>query len=314
MAESSLYRWMNFFILPSDGQFHVYYFEMEGAMFYLWFGVIAGVLLAYAAMRIGHQRPSTGFLWLAAAAVLMLFIPVMLEFIKVEPFDELHLLEAMRTVAVPWFAGVGLGIWIYLATIPLRRLLRNLGPRMRGPVSPETQAVRQQYGREVHYKIVNSQRYRYDPEERLLDQKAVHPKDERLVKPSNATAKASKENWLSSTAEPDFNYVRPYGTLLAAMLLHAADELDSAVRDVELLSSTSEGSCPDDLTMRFKRAMLATLQISNTVAYFLSQNIEFADKRKIRRMEGREDCLAQMVDARRAADSNVGGAPIDATT
>jgi hypothetical protein len=288
---------------------------MGGTMIYLWLAVIAGALLAYVAMRAAHERPSAGLWWLAAASVLMFCIPVMFEFIEMGSFDELHLLKAMTTMAIPWFAGVGLGMWIYFTTIQLRRLLRNLVLRMRGQVSAEKQAMRQQYGREVHYKILNSQRHRYDPEERLLNQQAVHPKNEGLVKPSATTAKASTETSLSSTAEPDFNFARPYATLLAAMLLHAADELDSAVRDVELLSNKREGSGPVDLTVRFKRAMLATLQVSNTVAYFLSQNIEFADKRNLmRKTEGREDYLAKMADARRAAESNVDGAPIDATT
>jgi hypothetical protein len=283
-------------------------------MSYLWSGVIAGVLLTYLAMRARRQRAAADFLWFSAAAVLMLFIPFMLEFLQMEALDESNLRKAMWTVQIPWFAGGGLGIWICLSMIPLRRLLRNLRLRTRGRVGPETEAMRQQYGQDVHYKIVHSQRHIFDIEERLLGQSAVHPKNEGLVTPSNLTAKASTEAWLSSTAEPGFNYARPYGTLLAAMLLHAADELDSAVRDIELLS-TREELRPDDLTIRFKRAMLSTLQVSNIVAYFLSQKIEFADNTNlIRKMEGRGDDPAEMADARGAPDSTIDGAPIVATT
>jgi hypothetical protein len=96
-------------------------------MFYLWFGVIAGILLAYSAMRAGYKRPSENALcsWLAAAVELTLFIPIVLEFIKIEFSDGLGLLEAIKTVFIPWFAGVGFGVWIYLTAIPLRRLLRR---------------------------------------------------------------------------------------------------------------------------------------------------------------------------------------------
>jgi hypothetical protein len=283
-------------------------------MSYLWSGVIAGILLAYLALRAGRQRAAADFLWFSAAAVLMLFIPFMLEFLQMEAFDEANLRKAMTTMPMPWFGGVGLGIWICLTALPLRRLLRNLRLRMRRRVRPEKQAMRQQYGRDVHYKIVHSQRHKFDTEERLLGQSAVHPNNERLVTPSSTSATASKEAWLSSTAEPSFNWARLYGTMLAAMLLHAADELDSAVRDIDLLS-TGEGLRPDDLTIRFKRAMLSTLQVSNIVAYFLSQNIEVADKTGlIREMEGRENDLAEMVNARGAADSTIDGPPIVATT
>ncbi len=282
-------------------------------MLYLWLGLIAGVLLAYAAMHVGPRRPSAGFLWLGVVVVLMLFIPAMLEFIKMESFDEPHLYEAIRTMGIPWFTSIGLGIWIYLATIPLQRFLRNLRLRLWGRLGPETQPALPDYSREVHHKILSSQRYEDDAEERLLHREAVHPKNEGTIKPTKTTAKASTEAWLSSTAEPDFNYARPYANLLATMLRHAADELDSAVRDAGPLSNTGRGSGPDDRTARFRRAILATRQVSDTVAYFLSQSIEFAEKRNLmRKMEGREDYLAKMASARRAADSK--GSRIDATT
>jgi hypothetical protein len=266
-------------------------------MFYLWIGAMAGILLTYPAMRAAHHRPSAGswHLWLAGAVALMLLTPVVLDYIKTEFIDGLGLIEAIKTVLIPWFAGVGLGLWIYLVTIPLRRLLRTYRRRMRGRMSRETDSAQNQFGQDAHN--TSSWRRIRDAEDRLRHLNAADPNSKGLVKPCNTTAIGSTDAWLSSMAEPDFNYALPCGTQLAAMLCNAADKLDSAAREVELLRST------DDLKTSFKRAMLATLQASNAVACFLSQNIEFADKRdSIPKMEEREDYVAKMVNARRGTD------------
>jgi hypothetical protein len=64
------------------------------------------------------------------------------------------------------------------------------------------------------------------------------------------------------------------------------------------------GRCPDELTPSFKRAMLGILNASNTVAYVLSQNTEFAEKRNlIREMEWRADYLGKKVNTRCLGDS-----------
>lgn len=525
-------------------------------MFYLWIGIMAGTFLAYLAMRAGSRR-RTRFepwrslrWWLAGVVVLMLLIPVVLEFIKTG-FGSFGWLEAIKTVLLPWFAGIGFGVWIYLTISPLPGLqdagpydaAQDTGPEgaaaavrrelsfipiavamlavtfivsdeqygwlarlqklsfgggglefaprtvtsqqaVSGPsygsgdvigedrvtslvdfmttldqmidrdfqylhelgdtthdnllnqdkdfanrvvvplgkhlgiihaargynnlgilidrslvdairsfvhsgreMKPETRAARQRFGEEVRDKIANSWRFVCDTEERLLDLQAVDPKNEGLVKSCNTAAAASTNAWLSSPGGTAFNYALPYGTLLAAMLLNAADELDSAIRDIDewvadnspapghagqswlvfralnqaaqlLLASDSSnansylafehsrnlvevgerllngtvtsadsklswqaqrarfakaepvdllwelGLCPNDLTASFKRAMLATLQASNTVAYILSQNIEFAEKKNlIREMDWRADYLAKKVNTRCLTDS-----------
>jgi hypothetical protein len=280
-------------------------------MFCFWMGMIAGILLAYIAMHAAHQRQSWRS-WLAGAIVLMVLIPIVLEFIKTKFVDGHNSIEAVKIVFFPWLAGVGFGGWIYLITIPLRRLLRKcrLGVLwMLGRVSLKAQAAPQQFAQDVLCKIANARRQTRDTEERLLDRKAANPTNKGLVKRRNTTAIASTEAWLSPAPEPDFNYALPCGPQLAAMLRNAADKLDATAREIELLSST------DDLKASFKRAMLATLQASNTVACFLSQNIEFADKKNsTRTVEEREDYVAKMVSARRVADLNVDGAPVDVTT
>jgi hypothetical protein len=64
------------------------------------------------------------------------------------------------------------------------------------------------------------------------------------------------------------------------------------------------GSCPSGLTASFKRAMLATLQASNTVAYILTQNIEFAEQKNlIGEMEWRASYLAKNVNTHCLTDS-----------
>ncbi len=211
----------------------------------------------------------------------------------------------------------------------------------------------------------------------LLDLKAVDREKLERAKSCRQT-EASVKSWLwSHGTAASFNYALPYGTLLAAMLLNAADELDSAIKDIDewvagtpvsdddpavdsgkswlvfravnqamllLLASDSSGSdsdlalehatklakigqglldskswqvqstklasaepddrlweigkCPGELTQYFKRAMLATLQASNNVAFILSQNIEYAERQdRIREMAQRADGLTH-VDAR----------------
>jgi hypothetical protein len=102
-------------------------------MFFLWSGVMAGILLAYLVMRYGNRsdvrrgahkslRDSFDALWpslrwrFAAVVALLLIVPVPVEFILTGFFGSFGLLEAFKTVLLPWIAGVGFGIWIY-ATI-----------------------------------------------------------------------------------------------------------------------------------------------------------------------------------------------------
>ena len=102
-------------------------------MFFLWTGVMAGILLAYLVMRyanwsanqnanrtlVSSLQALSGYprWWLAAVVALLLVIPVAMEFVEL---DEWGLLEAFETVLLPWLAGVGFGIWIYLTIGSLR--------------------------------------------------------------------------------------------------------------------------------------------------------------------------------------------------
>jgi ABC-type Fe3+ transport system permease subunit len=114
-------------------------------MFYLWVGVMAGILLAYLAMR-ARSRGETGdlatragrrrqrqlkpwwrsWLWLLGGVVaLLLLIPVIWEFIRTG-FVSFGWVEAIKTILIPWFAGVGFGIWIYLTIGSLPDDVRGL--------------------------------------------------------------------------------------------------------------------------------------------------------------------------------------------
>src|SRR5258708_23610271 len=97
-------------------------------MFFLWTGVMAGILLAYLVIRYGDrsdgspkslrivlQDLSRSARWVLAAVVaLMLIIPVPWQFVETGFLGSFGLLEAFKTVLLPWLAGVGFGIWIYL--------------------------------------------------------------------------------------------------------------------------------------------------------------------------------------------------------
>jgi hypothetical protein len=91
-------------------------------MFYLWLGVMAGILLAYVWMR-GHavrRRPWWRYWrwWLATFAALILLIPVLWDAGRVA-FGSFGVLGAFKAVLLPWAAGIGFGIWIYLTIGPL---------------------------------------------------------------------------------------------------------------------------------------------------------------------------------------------------
>jgi hypothetical protein len=539
-------------------------------MFFLWTGVMAGILLAYLVMRFANRsdlnqkglRGSLQVLWasarwrFAAIVALLLFIPVPWEFIKTGFFGSFGPLEAFKTVLLPWLAGVGFGIWIYLtiASLQARQYLPGgldadqgdaaAANRDRRPRALETRRelsfipiavamltvafmiTDQQYGwlarlqkfsfgggglefapraargpqeavrgpgaeggavigedrvsalvdftanlaaiitrdhgylRELGNRTYNLQRdmefaeqvvvplgqhldifhdahgynnlgllisrdfvdairsfVRYQHgvtpetqqlladkvrgeigalwrkicrrEEDLPDMKVVDPKNTDKIRSCGQTAKAV-DDWLSLQGRTAaFSYGLPYGTLLAAMLLNAADELDSAIKDIDewvadsgvsdndpaadpgkswlvfravnqamllllaggpsssnsylalehsrklakighgLLQSdampTSDSStklswqaqsakfdkaepvdllwelgvCPSGLTSSFKRAMLATLQASNNVAFILSENIEYANRQGLMpEMEQRANHLAKSVNTR----------------
>jgi hypothetical protein len=93
-------------------------------MFHLWIGVMAGILLAYLWMRAHAPRRRAPWQswrwWLAGFVALIIIIPVIWELLRTA-FGSLGLLEAFKAVLLPWAAGVGFGIWIYLAIGPLPR-------------------------------------------------------------------------------------------------------------------------------------------------------------------------------------------------
>jgi len=91
-------------------------------MFYLWLGVMAGTLLVYLWMR-GHAIRSRPWWrswrwWVATFAALILLIPVLWDAGRVA-FGSFGVLEAFKAVLLPWAAGIGFGIWIYLTIGPL---------------------------------------------------------------------------------------------------------------------------------------------------------------------------------------------------
>lgn len=91
-------------------------------MFHLWIGLMAGILLAYLWMRSRApqwREPWRSWRWwLAAFAVLIIITPVIWEVLRTA-LGRFGPLEAFKTVLLPWAAGVGFGIWIYLAIGPL---------------------------------------------------------------------------------------------------------------------------------------------------------------------------------------------------
>jgi hypothetical protein len=91
-------------------------------MFHLWIGVMAGVLLAYLIMRAQRSRPREMWRswrwWSAGVAALIVVLPVVWELVQTAA-GFFGPLEALKTVLLPWAAGVGFGIWLYLAIAPL---------------------------------------------------------------------------------------------------------------------------------------------------------------------------------------------------
>lgn len=98
-------------------------------MFHLWIGVMAGVLLAYLWSR--GTAPNWNLKkakkawrsqrwWLAALVVIILFLPLIADFARVS-FGRYGFVEALKTVLLPWAAGVGFGIWLYSVSVPVAR-------------------------------------------------------------------------------------------------------------------------------------------------------------------------------------------------
>src|SRR6266851_10074142 len=90
-------------------------------MFHLWIGVMAGVLFAYLWMRAHAPRRRAPWQswrwWLAGFVALIIVTPVIWEVLRTA-FGRFGLLEAFKTVLLPWAAGIGFGIWIYLVIGP----------------------------------------------------------------------------------------------------------------------------------------------------------------------------------------------------
>src|SRR5215216_1702951 len=94
-------------------------------MFHLWIGVMTGLLLAYLWMRTQAPRQRRWWhserWWLAGFVLAVLFIPLLWDLWRtgygISPID------AIKTVLLPWGAGVGFGVW--MSSIVIGPMLRE---------------------------------------------------------------------------------------------------------------------------------------------------------------------------------------------
>jgi hypothetical protein len=100
-------------------------------MFHLWIGVLAGALFAYLIVRAQRRRTSEMWRswrwWLAGVAVLLVLLPMVWDLAR--KTDSFGLLDSLKTVLLPWAAGLGFGIWIYFAIDTLPGADRIADPR-----------------------------------------------------------------------------------------------------------------------------------------------------------------------------------------
>ena len=94
-------------------------------MFHLWVGVMVGALLAYlwGRAQVSHTRPSwqSPRWWLAGVVLVFLLLPIFWDSWRYGS-GSLGPIEAVKGVLLPWAAGIGFGIWLFLL---VGRLPRN---------------------------------------------------------------------------------------------------------------------------------------------------------------------------------------------
>ena len=89
-------------------------------MFYLWTGVMAGMLLAYLVKRIQTRRPRwpwPALWWLALVLLVLLLAPAIRDTWHYTT-GSLGPAEALKGVLLPWIAGAGFGVWMYYLIAP----------------------------------------------------------------------------------------------------------------------------------------------------------------------------------------------------
>jgi hypothetical protein len=109
-------------------------------MFHLWVGVMTGVLVAYVIIRSAPPPPlptisrwlpplpapqvrpwyQSPTWWVAGASILVLFTMVAIDLIR-SASTALGLIDGIKSMLLPWAAGCGFGVWMYLTVAPLAR-------------------------------------------------------------------------------------------------------------------------------------------------------------------------------------------------